>query len=504
MRNWKQAGWCTFLCAFAAIPAAFAQQADQDPGATARRGALVGNSALGAFSKRSDEAARKIDASELIRAAGTLPARSRPPGYPAADIDKTDTQSLDWREAIAIAVNRYPSITSALGTLAQQGELVNVAHAGYLPKLKGGITSGEQGEYGSGQVATLGLTQMLYDFGKTRSAVDRERAGVRREQAIVLQSIDDVIEQTAQALIEVHRYQVLRESANTRIEALRKVQEITELRAEAGAATRSDPVQARARVEAAQAHLFEIGSQLQQWRGRLMTYLGPGGLPVEVQEAPRGLLDNGGVQMGEDELRRLPQVLVAEAERAMAEADLENARAQRYPTISFEANANKRMGPAGNRYEQIYGKSTYSTAFISMNSSLYQGGALAAQSRASANALAAADAKLEAARLTATDELRTYGERIEGLKRRIGVLEERVRSITETRELYWDQYLSLGTRNVLDLLNAEQEISQSVEDLANARHDLWMAQLGWLVTAGLAREVFGLNNTRVQGVELLP
>lgn len=487
-----------------AVPAVFAQQAEQEPAAT-QRGTFAGNSALGAFSSRAGEAARRIDASELIRAAGMREAQPRAPGTNAASAADR-AQALGWREAIAIAVNRYPTIASAMGTLAQQDELVRVARAGYLPQVKGGITSGEQGEYGSGQVATLGVTQMLYDFGKTRSAVDRERAGLRREQAVVLQAIDEVVEQTAQALIEAHRYQVLQQSAKTRIEALRKVQEITELRASAGAATRSDPVQARARVEAARAHELEIESQLRQWRERLLTYLGPGAVPAEVAAAPGDLLEQGGpVGLPDEmELRRLPQILAADAERAMAEAELDNARAQRYPTISFEANANKRMGPAGNRYEQIYGKDTYSTAFVSVNSSLYQGGALAAQSRAGASALAAADAKLQAARLTALDDLRGHGERIEGLKRRIGVLEERVRSITETRELYWDQYLSLGTRNVLDLLNAEQEISQSVEDLANARHDLWAAQLGWLVDAGLAREAFGLNNTRVQGVELLP
>lgn len=502
MVNWKQVACRSGLLAFVAVTVASAQQAGEQGSTPAQRGELVGNSALGAFADRSDDQARKIDASELIRAAGTLPTQSRPPGY--TNPDETNGAALDWRQAVAVAVNRYPTITSAMGLLARQDELVDVARAGYLPKVEAGVTAGEQGEYGTGQVATLGVTQMLYDFGKTRSAVDRERAGVRREQAVVLQAIDDVVEQTAQALIEVHRYQALQQSAKTRIEALRKVQEITELRASAGAATRSDPVQARARVEAARAHELEIESQLRQWRSRLLTYLGPAA-PAIVAAAPNGLLDQGGASpVDETELRRLPAVLAADAERVMAEAELDNARAQRYPTISFEANANKRMGPAGNRYEQIYGKDTYSTAFVSVNSSLYQGGALAAQSRAGANALVAADAKLQAARLTALDDLRGHGERIEGVKRRIGVLEERVRSITETRELYWDQYLSLGTRNVLDLLNAEQEISQSVEDLANARHDLWAAQLGWLVDAGLAREAFGLNNTRVQGVELLP
>lgn len=499
MSNRITAGTGVCLLVFGALPGGFAQSYPQ-PSESPASAQRVLASSDGVVASR-DRPALKIDVSELARVAGERATRARAPG---AEAPTGNANALDWREAVAIAVNRYPTITSAAGLLARQGDLVDVARAGYRPKVKAGVTSGEQGEYGTGEVATLGVAQMLYDFGKTRSAVDRERAGVRREQAAVLQTVDEVVAQTARALIEVHRYQVLQQSALARIEALRKVQDITELRAAAGAATRSDPVQARARVEAAQAHLSEMASQLQQWRSRLMTYLGPSALPSQVQDAPEGLFDAGDSAVGDDQLRRQPVVLVAEAERAMAEAEMRGARAARYPTISFEANANKRMGPAGNRYEQIYGKDTYSSAFVSVNSSLYQGGALTAQSRASANALLAADANVEAARLSALDQLRASRERVDGLEGRLGMLEGRVRSITETRELYWDQYLSLGTRNVLDLLNAEQEISQSIEDLANARHDLLSAQLEWLVASGQARAAFGLDNMQVQGVEVLP
>ncbi|WP_162374847.1 TolC family protein [Pseudoxanthomonas sangjuensis] len=467
-------------------------------GAQARGDGIVAHSALGAFTEDPGDAARGIGVDALVREAAAS-ASSRPPGYVASTPSGAE---LDWNEAVGIAVNRYPTVAAALATLGQQGEMVDVARAGYKPRVQAGVTSGGQGEYGNGQVATLGLSQMLYDFGKTSSAVARERAGVRREQAAVLQAIDDVVDKTAQALIEVHRYQALQRTSQALIDALRKVREITEMRAEAGAATRSDPIQARARMEAAQARALEVDAQLRQWRSRLQTYVGPAAARA-VADAPAGMSD-AAQEAGERDLWRVPAVLVAAAERDQAEAELDNARAQRYPTVSLEATANQRMGRAGNRYEQIYGKSSYGAAFISVGGALYQGGAAAARSRASAGALAAAEARLDAERLAASDNLRFHRERMDGLNGRIVVLEQRLQSIAETRELYWDQYLSLGTRNVLDLLNAEQEIGQAQEDLANARHDLWNAQLGYLVAAGRARAAFGLDNSRVQGMEILP
>lgn len=420
----------------------------------------------------------------------------RPPGY----VEAIGAQ-LDWLKAVRIAAGRYPTIAAAVASLRQQGDLVDAARAGYRPRLTAEVSNGNQGDnYGNGQVATLGFTQTLWDFGKTGSAVAQARAGQQRGQAGVLQAIDDVVQSTVAALIEVHREQQLEQVVQAQIAALQKVLDITEMRAQAGAATRSDPIQARSRVQAAQAHLLDVESQLKQWRSRLVTFTGPA-VPETVADAPQATFARDADATDTD---RLAAVLGAKAQRAQAEAALKNARASRWPTLELDASQNKRLGPAGNRYERIYGRDTYTSVLVALRGSLYQGGAASAQARASASALAAADAQVDTARLQAQDDLSRYRKQVRGLQGRIEVLQQRVDSITETRELYWDQYLSLGTRNVLDLLNAEQEIGQASEDLENARHDLLAAQLGQIVSAGLARDAFGLDGNTVQGVEIAP
>ncbi len=467
---------------------------DAPPARTGNAEAATGDKA------KPGKALPHVSGSELLKALPptdiggmTITAR-RPPGY----VEQVGAQ-LEWLKAVRIAAGRYPTIRSAIAGLQQQGDLVDVARAGYMPRLTAEVTDGNQGDnYGSGQVATVGFTQTLWDFGKTGSAIAQARAGQQRGQAGVLQAVDEVVQGTVAALIEVHRDQQLERVAQAQIEALQKVLDITELRAQAGAATRSDPIQALSRVQAAQAHLLDIESQLKQWRSRLVTFTGPA-VPEAVADAPQAAFARDADAL---EVDNLPAVLDAKAQRAQAEAALKNARASRWPTLEFDANQNKRLGPAGNRYERIYGKDTYASVLVALRGSLYQGGAASAQARASASALAAADAQVEAARLQAQDELSRYRKQVRGLQGRIDLLQQRVDSIIETRELYWDQYLSLGTRNVLDLLNAEQEIGQASEDLENARHDLLAAQLGQIVSAGLARDAFGLNGNAVQGVEI--
>lgn len=422
--------------------------------------------------------------------AARLQTGSRPPGWvPGAREPSQNGGALDWRETVRMAVARYPAIAGARAAIEQQASLVDAARAGYLPRVQAEVTSGQQGEFGTGQIATVGLSQMLYDFGKTRSAVARERAAEQREQAELLRAIDDVIEQTTHALIEIHRYQSLVATYLAQVEALTRVEEITRLRAEAGAATRSDPLQARTRVEAVEARLAAARSQIRQWRSRLEIYVGADAArPLE--SGPGTLFDNGRFNVDVD---NLPMLQVARAQRSEAEAILRQARARRYPTISLEANANHRLGDAGERHQELYGRRTYTNALVAVRSDLYQGGAVAAQARASASALEVADEQVRTERLLALDAMRTQRERIDGLEERVGLLERRATSIVETRELYWDQYLELGTRNVLDLLNAEQEIGQSAEELENARHDLWRARLDHLLATGSARAAFGVD-----------
>ncbi len=70
--------------------------------------------------------------------------------------------------------------------------------------------------------------------------------------------------------------------------------------------------------------------------------------------------------------------------------------------------------------------------------------------------------------------------------------------------LYGRQYLELGTRPLLDLLNAEQEIHQSRFDLVNTQADLQRLQIDCFYNSGAIRRVFGIDHSAIQNVEILP
>ncbi|RYZ84621.1 MAG: hypothetical protein EOO68_31345, partial [Moraxellaceae bacterium] len=143
-----------------------------------------------------------------------------------------DMTSLDLIRAVQLAVNRHPSIAQTLSELAQGYSQVDVAKAGYWPQVQAGVSTGRIGTSESGrQLLSVNATQMLYDFGKVSSRVDVARATVDRQKAVVLQQIDDIARQTAEAVINVRRYQELQAIAEQQVRGVARILEITQLRA---------------------------------------------------------------------------------------------------------------------------------------------------------------------------------------------------------------------------------------------------------------------------------
>ncbi|WP_240651310.1 MULTISPECIES: TolC family outer membrane protein [unclassified Variovorax] len=451
------------------------------------------------------KSARSLAPSTLAQELGS--AGPAPVLQPQAQAAAENAKPLELADAVRRAVGRHPSISDAIATLAQQSDGVEVARAGYYPQVRFGAGSGFNGggsasarRRGTGVLATASVSQMLYDFGKVSGAVDQSEAQVRRQQATVLRQIDAVAQQTADAVVRAHRYQSLVAIAQEQVAAVEKVLETAKLRATSGLSTKADPIQAESRVDSARANLLHVTSQLAQSRERLVTLLG-GPAPALIAPLPQRLASEPRVDQLPPDARLMPEVLVAEAERRVAAAQLDIAKAQRYPTVSLDVSASKALGGVNPATQERNG--TNHAVMINLTSAVYQGGAQDAQVRAALAAEEAARMRIEAARLNLGDQVRSLREQAIGAQARLGVLAERRRSIVEARDLYREQY-TLGTRSILDLLNAEQEIHQAAADQEAVLHDLWESRIGYIGATGQGRAYYGLNNTVVQGMELLP
>jgi len=408
------------------------------------------------------------------------------------------TGPLTLNDAVLLAISRHPTITSQIATIAQARGGIDVAKAGYYPQITIGTGSGTATLTGTGNSVSTQISQMIYDFGKVSSNVDQAEATVQRERANLLQQLSTIEQKTAESFINTHRYQEQVDIATQEVDATQQVYEMAKLRAGAGVSTRADPVQAETRLQSAQATLIEVKALSDEMLQHLRTLVGG--------EAKNGvalpLTDNRVMAMTLDSTPNtnlMPNVLVAQAQELIARSQFDNAKAQMWPTFSLNYTGTKNV--TGENATTYVDRGTNHTFTVGIQWTAYQGGALAGQLRAAQYALEAARQSVAAARLDGSDAARGYREQALGARNRLGKLADRLASIAETRDLYREQY-KLGSRSILDLLNAEQEYYQAMLDEETAKHDYWIALVDYIGALGTGNTFYGVASRSIQGVKV--
>ncbi|ADU70506.1 type I secretion outer membrane protein, TolC family [Pantoea sp. At-9b] len=411
--------------------------------------------------------------------------------------------TLTLNQAVQRAVHWHPDIAEAVGKLLEQANQVDVAKAKYYPQVSAGMNNGYSNTYtekGYSPSFVLSVSQMLYDFGKVSSSVRSAEAGVAEEQANVLVSIDTVAHDTAAALIEVQGFQQLVIIAQQQLASLNKIGDLARQRNDEGAASLSDATQTDARIEGARSTLTQYQANLDRWRATLATYLGWPTVNKVSDDFPAKLMRSCQSSQAEDRL--IPAVLSAWAAANQAQAKLDNANAQMLPTISLEPEVTHYLN---NHYasSETLDRTQYS-AWVKVEMPIYQGGGMSASRDAAANALSAANAAVNSARLKARQQLSESQNTSQSLALSLNILGRQQQLTEKTQQLYQDQYLQLGTRPLLDVLNAEQEVYQTRFTLQQTISQLRSLQLDCLYSTGHMRSAFALNNQRIQSVEIQP
>jgi len=390
----------------------------------------------------------------------------------------------------------HPGIAQAAATIDARDAEVEVARAGYLPRISAGLGSGYDNRLGSSwrPRPQVSASQMLFDFGKVSSAVDAARAGTRIGRADLLLAVDGLIRDTGYAVVELQRNVALRTVASEQLERIRAISALVGNRFAKGATTRSDALQAQSRVAAAEATLARIDAEERRWASNLAFLLGRDTPPAAIDTDMPDWLSRSCDETAID-WDGVPAVMRADAEKSQADADLRRNRAGRMPTVALAGDAATDVtGPLSNRSAYSFG--------LSVTSDVFGGNAVRARVRGASAAVSAAEAGARQARLETGQRLAEAQQQIVSLSALLDTLAARQGDMVETGKLYRLQYLDMGTRTLVDLLNAEQELQQARFDSVNTMHDLRRLQLDCLYYSGRSRDAFALTGTRFRGVTL--
>ena len=301
------------------------------------------------------------------------------------------------------------------------------------------------------------------------------------------------------AIINIKRYQEISKIAQEQIKGIGRIAEIANLRAKAGISSQADPIQAQSNLEAAESNLIVQQMQLRLNQQRLRTLLGFD-VSANQWEIPAVILQKSDLYK-DPEYNFIPSIMQAQAGVEVAKFQKKQAKLSAYPTINIKGSLSQVVNGRNPNNNEDDG--FYNSIMLEANSNFYQGGAIAAQTRAASYAEDAARAQVNTAYLDVLDRVRLIREQIENKKRQMSVLVQRRETTARTKELYQEQY-KLGTRTVVDLLNAEQSIHSAAMEIVNSQYDIYSGLAQYMQVTGRSREIYELNNKMIQGVEVQP
>lgn len=401
---------------------------------------------------------------------------------------------LTVQSAVQRAVRWHPSVAEAVARLRQQRESIREAKAGYLPRLNWGIDSAYDAQDDNNYRPMLNVSgsQTIYDFGKVDGRIKLANAGVQGREAKILIAVDDIAHETATALIEVKRHRLLLKVAEDQIKDVKSTEALVRKRTETGASTQSDQLQATARVQAAEATAFQMQSDLRRWEAILAVMTGMQGTPSLDDKRP-AFIDNA-CSAGEPVWERVPVIMEARATQNTATAQLRLSRAEGLPSLELEGRVGSDLSHIGSKPEMRIG--------FNVTGSLYNGGVSEARRNAANHSIAASEAVIATARVDVNRSLMEASGQIASLTGLKKTLDKTQGVMRQTRNLYRSQYLELGTRTLLDLLNADQEYHAARFQSVNIDHDLQKLGVDCIYNSGRVREVFGLEGHKMQDVTL--
>lgn len=389
----------------------------------------------------------------------------------------------------------HPRVAQAKGEERTEEELIAVAESKYYPQINGGIgmrrDSNRSDRYDREflQDINLEIEQVLYDFGKRSSAVKSAEYSYLTAKAYTSMTNEELMHIAALTVVAADRYKKLMQLSQDQVQRIAALGKLVDERYEKGASNLSDVYQAKSRLDDVLSEELDVATQHQTVLRTLGIIIGqpqlsnatigslPAGLSLACDVAPNW--------------SAIPAYQVAELEAERALAELERAKADELPTISLRGNASRALNATPR-----YGSRIDSTVSLNVTMPVYQGGGLSASKRAAANRAQSADAKKAEVQLDVSQKLSDTQVNLENLHKRKNLLMQRVDNLKHTKELYKKQYLELGTRTLVDLLNSEREYHQAQVEVVNNQLDIIQAQLDCAFYQGQLGKSLGINQYR--------
>lgn len=407
---------------------------------------------------------------------------------------ETQASAETLREALLKAYATNPTITAQRAQQRATDENVPIARASGLPSVN---ASAGYTEYlltasnnfvspGRQATASANVSVPIYTGGLVRNSVAAAKTRVDGGRAQLRGTELDLFTNVVAAYMDVIRDEAIVGLNTQNVRVLDVNLQASRDRFQVGDLTRTDVAQSEARLALARAQLQSAQAQLITSRE---TYVRLVGTPAGILETPPTLPHlPGNPQLAvETALQNNPFLLAAAKESDATRYDIGVARANRLPRLSAVG------GPSYYNYLGSYNTSgsgttnagTAAQAGLSLSVPLFQGGRPAAQVRQAEALRGRAIENVTATERNVIAQARSAYAVWRSSEQVIQSSETAVNANKLSLEGVRAEN-SVGTRTILDILNAEQELLNSQVTLVTARRDAYVAGFALLAAMGEA------------------
>lgn len=387
------------------------------------------------------------------------------------------------QEAIATAYSANPQVAAARAQLRQLDEGVPIAWSNKLPSINSRLLFAQDlspsfGNLGQTWQAGVSINQAIWEGGRLRTNVSIATARVEAARARLIAAEYRVIVQTVTAYADVLRTTESVRLNENQVKVLQQQLRASQDRFEVGDLTRTDVAQSEARLAAAEANLMVARSQKVQAEQAYERLVGrpPKDLAPLPPPPPQPANMDEAREMA---LATNPELTAARLDEKVAEGDVRLAKQQRAPAVGVEAQGayTRATGP-------FFGISGFVPRLaVTATMPLYTGGLIAAQVRqAKARESETLELIDQTERVVAESasnswiQLKTSEAVIQSAKTAVSANTLASEGVRRENEV--------GSRDILDVLNAEQELLNSRVTLVVAERDRYVALYQLLETIG--------------------
>jgi outer membrane protein len=382
-------------------------------------------------------------------------------------------QSLE--EALALAYAGNPALLAKRAELRATDEGVPQALSEFRPSLSAAEVAGRANNYLSTRTSnqrqdftphstTLTYSQSLYSGGQSMAAIGSAENSVLAGRAELTGVEQSVLLSAVKAYVNVVREQAVRDLRINNEQVLWRQLEATSDRFEVGEITRTDVHQAEARLAKATADRIQAEGDLISTRATYRNVVGeaPGKLS-------RPTLDLNLPKNAEDAIKlavaQNPDVISAEFNERASLDDIKEVRGELLPSVDLTGSASR----SNNASSQSTRLDSYS-AKLTLSMPLYQSGSVYSRLRSARQTATKKRRQIDTARRDATETAARAWQTLQTSRARIKSFNAQIKASEVALEGV-QREASVGSRTVLDVLDAEQELLDARVNIISAQRD---------------------------------